>query len=80
MTPLKIFMLKHGLTIPDLCLVTGASHRMVGYWRSGHWPPPRWLQIFMAAMDDELITPAWLLTHLRSMELHDEHRVDEGRG
>lgn len=64
-TALKASMARNGLTVADLSLLTGSSTRMVEYWRSGRWPPPQWLTIILAAMDDGLITIDWLVAKLK---------------
>jgi len=64
MTPLKAAMQRHGLTVRDLALLTGSTTRMVEYWRAGRWPPPRAVELILAALDEGRIDIDWLAKKL----------------
>jgi transcriptional regulator with XRE-family HTH domain len=66
MTPLKAAMQRHGLTVADLCLLTGSKSRMVEYWRAGRWPPPVAILILLAALDESRIDIEWLAKQLEA--------------
>jgi hypothetical protein len=65
MTPIKRLMLRHGLTVADLAVISGKSHRIIEYWRSGDWPAPRYILIILAALNEDKIDMDWLSKQIR---------------
>tara|TARA_R110002126_G_scaffold184538_2_gene332887 strand:+ start:736 stop:945 length:210 start_codon:yes stop_codon:yes gene_type:complete len=64
MTPIKAQMIRLGLTVADLALLTGCGVRTVEAWRAGGWEPPRAVLILLAALEAGKIDIDWLAQRL----------------
>ena len=58
------FMGRHGLTVPDLALVTGVTNRTVFNWLSDVHQIPMSVILLCKAFDQGLITVKWLANNL----------------
>jgi DNA-binding transcriptional regulator YiaG len=59
-TNLRDWMHRQSLTQSDVALIMGVTARMVRFWSSGQYPIPAAVDLLMRAVDDGLVSQAWL--------------------